>query len=194
MKILYELFAVVITATITENLIFARALGVDGIIKRTRSYRNIIRLGLMTCAVSVLGGIFCYFFKHILSQYHWWGLFRGAFVLLSVILAYFIITLLLGLRKLRTEHELPVIGAFSGATVGAVLVALLSTETFFQTIAYCIGCSLGLMIAMMLIHSGRERLELCKVPRAFSGLPITMVYIGILSLAIYGLIGHQLPT
>ena len=31
-----------------------------------------------------------------------------------------------------------------------------------------------------------------KVPRAFRGLPILLIYIGILSLALYGLLGHPL--
>ena len=38
------------------------------------------------------------------------------------------------------------------------------------------------------------RLAICNVPRAFQGLPIRLMYIGLLALATYGLIGHQLPV
>ncbi len=194
MKAIYEMMAVIIVAAVTENLLFARALGVDHILERTKSYRAIIRLGAMTCVVSFLGGILAWVFKFALKGYPWWPIFRGLSVLISISIAYFLITVVIGTRKVKTAQSLPVVAAFNGASLGAVLIAILNKDTLLQTIAYCLGCSAGLTIAMMLVHSGRERLELCKVPKSFSGLPITMIYIGILSLAIYGLIGHQLPT
>lgn len=194
MKAIYEMMAVIIVAAVTENLLFARALGVDHILERTKSYRAIIRLGAMTCVVSFLGGILAWVFKFALKGYSWWPIFRGLSVLLSISMAYFLITVIIGTRKVKAAQSLPVVAAFNGASFGAVLIAILSKDTLLQTIAYCLGCSAGLTIAMMLVHSGRERLELCKVPKSFNGLPITMIYIGILSLAIYGLIGHQLPT
>lgn len=194
MKAFYEMLSIITVAAVTENLLFARAIGVDHILERTRSYRAIIRLGALTCAVSFLGGILAWVFKFALKSYTWWPLFRGPAVLLSISAAYFLLVVLAGTRNLRSPHALPVTAAFNGASFGAVLIAIVSRETLLQTIAYCLGCSAGLTIAMMLVHSGRERLELCRVPKSFSGLPITMLYIGILSLAIYGLIGHQLPT
>ncbi len=194
MKALYEMLAVIIVAAVTENLLFARALGVDHILERTKSYRAIIRLGAMTCVVSFLGGVMAWVFKFTLKGYAWWPVFRGLAVLISISAAYFLIVVLTGTRNLHSVQSLPVTAAFNGASFGAVLIAILSRDTLLQTIAYCLGCSAGLTIAMMLVHSGRERLELCKVPKSFGGLPITMIYIGILSLAIYGLIGHQLPT
>lgn len=194
MKAIYEMLAIITVAAVTENLLFARAIGVDHILERTKSYHAIIRLGALTCVVSLLGGVLAWVFKFALKRYAWWPIFRGSAVLLSISAAYLLLVLLVGTRNLRSAHSLPVTAAFNGASFGAVLIAIVSRETLLQTIAYCLGCSAGLTIAMMLVHSGRERLELCKVPKSFDGLPITMLYIGILSLAIYGLIGHQLPT
>ncbi|WMJ84635.1 Rnf-Nqr domain containing protein [Oscillospiraceae bacterium LTW-04] len=194
MKAVYEMLAIITVAAVTENLLFARALGADRILERTKSYHAIIRLGAMTCVVSFFGGILAWVFKFSLKGYAWWPVFRGLSVLISISVVYFLITIIIGTRKVKTAQSLPVVAAFNGASLGAVLIAILSKDTLLQTIAYCFGCSVGLTIAMMLVHSGRERLELCKVPKSFSGLPITMIYIGILSLAIYGLIGHQLPT
>lgn len=194
MKAIYEMLAIITVAAVTENLLFARAIGADHIMEHTKSYHAIIRLGAMTCVVSFLGGILAWVFKFALKGYAWWPVFRGPAVLISISAAYFLIAFLSDARKLRPAQSLPVTAAFNGAALGTVLIALLSKETLLQTIAYCLGCSAGLTIAMMLVHSGRERLELCKVPKSFSGLPITMIYIGVLSLAIYGLIGHQLPT
>jgi electron transport complex protein RnfA len=47
---------------------------------------------------------------------------------------------------------------------------------------------------VVLIGAGMERIALCRVPKAFRGLPVLLIYLGLLSLAFYGLIGHQLPT
>ena len=63
-----------------------------------------------------------------------------------------------------------------------------------STLGYGIGTGIGYMLALLLIYFGRRRLELIALPRAFKGLPILLLYIGLISLAVYGMIGHQLPT
>ena len=63
-----------------------------------------------------------------------------------------------------------------------------------KTCGFAFGSGAGYTLALLLISEGRKRIALSDVPRAFRGLPVALIYIGILSLAIYGLIGHQLPT
>ena len=49
-------------------------------------------------------------------------------------------------------------------------------------------------LAVIIVGYGLTRLEYCRVPKIFRGVPIALIYLGLLSLAFYGLIGHQLPT
>ncbi len=47
-------------------------------------------------------------------------------------------------------------------------------------------------MAVALVRGAQERLQSEAVPATFRGLPITLLYIGILALAIYGFTGHML--
>ena len=48
-----------------------------------------------------------------------------------------------------------------------------------------------LVLAVLLVTEARHRLRSRAIPKAFRGLPITLVYIGVLALAIYGFTGHS---
>ena len=48
----------------------------------------------------------------------------------------------------------------------------------------------GYLVAVFIVDEGRRRLRSKDVPSIFQGLPASLIYIGILSLAIYGLLGH----
>jgi Na+-transporting NADH:ubiquinone oxidoreductase subunit E/electron transport complex protein RnfA len=50
---------------------------------------------------------------------------------------------------------------------------------------------LGYILAVMLVTEAQHRLRSRTIPRAFRGLPITLIYIGVLALAIYGFTGHS---
>ena len=43
---------------------------------------------------------------------------------------------------------------------------------------------------MLLVTEAQNRLRSQSIPAAFRGMPITLIYIGVLALAIYGLTGH----
>ena len=47
------------------------------------------------------------------------------------------------------------------------------------------------LFGMLLVTEARHRLRSKAIPEAFRGLPITLVYIGVLALAIYGFTGHS---
>ena len=53
------------------------------------------------------------------------------------------------------------------------------------------GSGLGYLLAVMLVTEAGNRLRSKAIPEAFRGLPITLIYIGVLALAIYGFTGHS---
>ena len=48
-----------------------------------------------------------------------------------------------------------------------------------------------IVLAVLLVTEARHRLRSKAIPKAFRGLPITLIYIGVLALAIYGFTGHS---
>ena len=57
--------------------------------------------------------------------------------------------------------------------------------------AECLRDGLGYLLAVMLVTEADRRLRSEAIPEAFRGLPITLIYIGVLALAIYGFTGHS---
>ena len=60
---------------------------------------------------------------------------------------------------------------------------------FAQSAVFTRG--LGYLLAVLLVTEARHRLRSRAIPSAFRGLPVTLVYIGVLALAIYGFTGHS---
>ena len=130
-----------------------------------------------------------------------WPLYR----LLVLLGAEYLETLIFVLVVLLVVYVLGAMFAKSGKPVGAYfpLVALNSavlglavnniTEgyTYVEALFAALGAGLGFVLAMVLFAGVKSKINERYVPKAFRGLPITLVYIGVLALAIYGFTGHS---
>ena len=101
--------------------------------------------------------------------------------------------LLLGLLPRRLRHSCRSqlsLATCSTAVLGTMLVCANQNYTILQCIAVSLGSGLGYVFAVYIVREGRRRLRSKAVPSIFQGLPSSMIYIGVLSLAIYALVGH----
>ena len=64
--------------------------------------------------------------------------------------------------------------------------------TLVEYIVHGIGVGLGFVFAVYLVAIVYDRLYSENVPYCFRGYPLVLLYIGILSMAFYGLLGHSL--
>ena len=88
------------------------------------------------------------------------------------------------------EGALPLAAVNSGV-LGTVLVERTQSFTLGESLGFGLGSGLGYVLAVLLVTEARHRLRSKAIPKAFRGLPITLVYIGVLALAIYGFTGHS---
>jgi electron transport complex protein RnfA len=61
--------------------------------------------------------------------------------------------------------------------------------TLFESMALAVGSGLGFSLALVIMASIREKLELAEVPSSFQGLPISFVLTGLIALAFLGFSG-----
>ena len=85
------------------------------------------------------------------------------------------------------------LATFNCAVLGSVMLAAMQSYTFAQYMGFGFGTGIGFTVAYWLVVEGRKRTELSSLPKSFRGGPAMILYIGIMSLAFYGLSGHQLP-
>lgn len=82
--------------------------------------------------------------------------------------------------------------SINSAIVGTIILSLGRGFNFVETIGFGLGSSIGYLLAMLLISEGERRIRHDLVPEHFRGLPITLIYISVLALAIYGLTGNTM--
>ncbi len=187
-----------LTALIVENMMFTRGFGSSQLLRRIHGYKSILQFGVMSLFLSVVTASVSWLLLSGIDDNKLYSRFRPLVVILVLVVCYYGITfavhkLLKG--KKWSLSSLLLSSTFNSGVYGGVLLSLTYYRgDFLRALVYSCGVSLGLVLAMVLIHAGRERLSIAKVPKAFSGLPIMLLYIGIISLAIYGLIGRQLPN
>jgi electron transport complex protein RnfA len=61
--------------------------------------------------------------------------------------------------------------------------------SFGEALSLALGSGLGFALALFLMSCARERLELARVPKAFTGLPIAFALAGLFALAFMGFSG-----
>ena len=83
------------------------------------------------------------------------------------------------------------LAAVNSGVLGTVMVERTQSFTLEQSMGFGLGSGLGYLLAVMLVTEADRRLRSEAIPEAFRGLPITLIYIGVLALAIYGFTGHS---
>lgn len=81
---------------------------------------------------------------------------------------------------------------FNTCVVGTMLVSTVQQFTLSQMVGYALGSGVGYLVAVLMVSEARRRLRSSLVPKPFRGLPIVMIYLGILAMAIYGFTGHTI--
>lgn len=75
------------------------------------------------------------------------------------------------------------------AVLGVAVLNIDRQYTFISAVINSLGAGLGFMLALILFAGVRSRLEDSKIPKAFQGLPITLIAASLTSLSFMGFAG-----
>lgn len=75
------------------------------------------------------------------------------------------------------------------AVLGVTILNITESYTFLQSMVNSLGSGLGFFLAMVMFSGVRSKIKGADVPKAFQGLPITLVAASITSLSFLGLTG-----
>lgn len=188
-------FSYAVLAIFAQNAIFTRGLGVSRLVqlvgdKRTSSWW----FALMLCITQVLVAPLAFYAGRLLAPLPNRAQLRPVVYLacIAVVCLFELVVLKLakGPRSGQLIRILPIAAVNSGV-LGTVLVERTQSFTLEQSIGFGLGSGLGYLLAVMLVTEAQNRLHSRAIPEAFRGLPITLIYIGVLALAIYGFTGHS---
>ena len=75
------------------------------------------------------------------------------------------------------------------AVLGVTINNITDGYNFLTSMVSSLGCGVGFLLAMVLFAGVRSRVEEAIPPKAFSGIPITLISASIVALAFYGFSG-----
>ena len=186
-----------LVAMFTENTIFSRALGASTSLWIIRKKYRLFSFGLIMTIITTLSAVAVYFLQPVLQQSEY-SAYLTPLAYVAVIAVVYIVLLFLTHRLPLKNKEMLLMfihrSAFNCAVLGALLLATEYQLDLAGFIGFGIGTGFGFTLATWLTEIAYGQLVSKAVPKAFRGFPVTLFYIGILSLAIYGMIGHELPV
>lgn len=188
-------FNYAVLAIFAQNAIFTRSLGVSRLVQlvgdeRTSSWW----FAQMLCITQVLVAPLVYFAGSFIAPLPNRAQLRPVMYLTCIaavcLFELLVLKLAKGPRSGQLIRILPVAAVNSGV-LGTVLVERTQSFTLEQSLGFGLGSGLGYLLAVMLVTEAQNRLRSRAIPEAFRGLPVTLIYIGVLALAIYGFTGHS---
>lgn len=199
MLFLIEFTIAAITAIAMENIVLTRALDNTGFYRFFKSPRYILLIGIIVTMVTAISSVPVYFINQAIRPLpNFIYIAAISYILVNAVvyvITYLFIKVILPPVFQRVEKALPFCGV-NCATLGSLLVSSQMSDyhLFAKFLGYNIGTGIGLTFALLLLWGLNRKMQGNNVPKAFRGLPITLIYIGLLSLSIFGLVGNQLPA
>lgn len=201
MNVIQEFLVVMLTAIVLQNAVFTRGLGANKSALSLSSPRKILLYGATLSFVTFVSSLLAWPLNNLLRENESLSedrLHLRYMLVMVCLCAVFAMLFLLTRAYLPRLHyylrQVIFSASFNSAAIGSMLIAFSESYGFIKTLGFALGSGIGCTLAFLLVFEGKRRLALSDIPRSFKGLPITLLYIGIFSLAVYGLIGHQLPT
>lgn len=83
---------------------------------------------------------------------------------------------------------------FSFLPVGVLLLCGLNSFRWYEALVFGLGSGLGYLLAVRLHIVFADRLKYTRIPFFLRGLPIRLIGAGMISMALFGLLGHSLAA
>ena len=187
------IFAIILSAVLTNNFIFSQFLGCCPFLGCSSKIDTAAGMGLAVTFVMGLASAICWLVNCLLVKLGLGFLQTIAYILVIAALVQFIEMFLK--KSMPTLYTalgvyLPLITT-NCAVLGVVLLNVQNDYNFIESVVYGITGGLGFLLAIYLFSTVRERLEFADYPKAFEGFPIALITAGLIALAFMGFSGLQ---
>lgn len=186
------LFGIFLGAAIISNFVFTKYLGLCIFFGVSQKKDTAVGMGITFTVVMVLSAVICWaFYTFVLQALHLGFLKIIVFIGTVAIFVQAADTIL---RKVNPFlfKKLGVYLVLITTNCIILAVPLINADSAygpFSSFTEGLGAGLGFALALFLMSCVRERLEVCRVPPTFTGLPIAFIVAGLFALAFLGFSG-----
>lgn len=170
-----------------ENAAFERALGINVLLYSARKKENLIGIFIGVIYVTTISSALTCLTDRYFSEWTYYNILMP-FIYIFIASAVYLLTLVAVWRFFPAFHrrvkKYVHISVFNCAVLGALFIQSRIGGTFASYVGYGLGTGLGFLLAGYLLFAAEDRLNSDSVPASFRGMPITMIYIGVISLAL----------
>ncbi len=187
-----KLFEIIISASLVNNFVFTWFLGLCIFFGVSKKMETAIGMSVTFTAVMMISAAVS------------WVVFK--FIMVPLDLQFLMIIVFIGIvaglvqasdtimRKVAPGlyYKLGIYLALISTNCIILAVPLMNVGnkyTFIESLAFALGSGLGFSLALIIMASIREKLELADVPKYFKGLPMAFVVTGMIALAFTGFAG-----
>ncbi|MBR4111603.1 MAG: hypothetical protein IKK53_01070 [Ruminiclostridium sp.] len=182
-----------IIAIFVQNSIFERALGINVLLYASRKREHLLGFFAAITYTTTISSAIIWIFDGLFAENEYYSIFMPI-LYVAVVSVLYILTLVLIWRffpKLfRNIRKYVHLSVFNCSVIGALFLCSIQGADIFTYIGYGFGTGIGFLLAAYLLYIAADRLNSPLVPAAFRGFPIMLVYVGILSLALYAFTGY----
>lgn len=190
-----KLMMIAFTAAMVENAIFSRAL-VTRKMLFLKNREEILTFSFVITLMTLLSGSVCYAADVLLLYPRGVNIYIRSALYVLIMAAVHTAMILIASKKSREWYarakNVFLMAGYNVAVLGTILLCSFNRYGIWERLFYFAGTGVGVTLSLILLDVANKNIAMSRVPRAFRGLPILLLYIGILSLAFYGLIGHPI--
>lgn len=180
----------VFVSLLADNIILTKALGTSTLMAASKSRSNLLVLSVL---ITFFSAGSCFLAGLVLQPFETFDIIFAT-QLYTIILSMLYIAVLLGLYKLCRKHFVRLkkyvhLSAFNCAVTGTLYLYFDGSRAADPIGGLLFGLltGLGFFLVSVLLTTVKGRLYSGDVPAAFRGMPAVMLYIGLLSMAVYAL-------
>ena len=186
------MLVILVSAILVDNFVLSKFMGICPFLGVSKKISSALGMSVavtfvMCMATAITWPVYTYF----LAPYGLDYLRTVAFIL--------IIALFVQLVEILLKRFMPPLYKALGvylplittncAVLGVTLLNIDEIYGFGQSLVNSLGAGLGFMLALILFSGVRQKMQSCNVPKAFQGIPITLVAAAIVSISFVGFSG-----
>ena len=192
MELFKSLLMILMTSVLVNNYILSKFLGICPFLGVSKKLGQAAGMGAAVIFVMLMATSVTWPIQRFILDKFGLGYMRTIVFIL-------VIAALVQLVEIVLKKYLPALHASLGiylplittncAVLGVTINNINEGYSFIEAMVNSLGCGLGFLLAMVLFAGVRQRLEEADPPKAFSGLPITLVSAAIVALSFFGFAG-----
>ena len=192
-----DLIALSIGTIFINNLVLSQFLGLCPFIGVSKKLDSVLGMGFAVTFVMTLASSITWIIYHLILVPNWlikyFGVLPWNLQFLKIVSFILVIAALVQLVEIVLKKSIPILYDALGiylplittncAVLGVAVLNIDKEYSFISSVVYGFMGGISFLLALFLMSTIREKLELTDVPKPFQGVPIAFISAGLMALA-----------